>query len=297
MRKLGTWGTGVLALGLLALPVGVRAQQRDMPGPIDSLQDLQDTGKLLFMLADENRDGQISQKEATDAGNLLVGGFFFSADTNGDGVVSQQEARQARDAFLQSRPWLNYVIKTSQATVKRDQGNANSNQQGPLRALSSVLDPNNDKQLQATELRQAVQTAVQGFFAAADTNRDGQMSPTEANAAVAGVAKSVAQGAFQAADKDNNGSLSKEEWTKAIEEPSNVVFSILDGNHDGQLTQQEAQQAQRVIASQIRSIRVPRASNAPTNLLRGQGQPAPVPTFGTPNRSQPAQPGTPAPPR
>jgi len=297
MRKLGTWGTGVLALGLLALPVGVRAQQRDMPGPIDSLQDLQDTGKLLFMLADENRDGQISQKEATDAGNLLVGGFFFSADTNGDGVVSQQEARQARDAFLQSRPWLNYVIKTSQATVKRDQGNTNSNQQSPLRALSSVLDPNNDKQLQATELRQAVQTAVQGFFAAADTNRDGQMSPTEANAAVAGVAKSVAQGAFQAADKDNNGSLSKEEWTKALEEPSNVVFSILDGNHDGQLTQQEAQQAQRVIASQIRSIRVPRASNAPTNLLRGQGQPAPVPTFGTPNSSQPAQPGTTAPPR
>jgi Ca2+-binding EF-hand superfamily protein len=297
MRKLGTWGTGVLALGLLALPVGVRAQQRDMPGPIDSLQDLQDTGRLLFMLADDNRDGQISQKEAIDAGNQLAGGFFFRADTNGDGVLSQEEARQARDAFLQSRPWLNYVIKTTQATVKRDQSNANTNRQGPFRALSDVLDSNNDKQIQATELRQAVQSAVQGFFAAADTNRDGQMSPTEVNAAVAGVAKSVAQAAFQAADKDNNGSLSKEEWTKALEEPSNVVFNILDGNHDGQLTQQEAQQAQRVIASQIRSIRVPRASSSPTNLLRGQGQPAPVPTFGTPKRPQPAQPTPPAQPQ
>ena len=46
-------------------------------GPIQNIQDLQDTGKLLFKLADTNNDGQISQKEATDAGNLLVGGFFF----------------------------------------------------------------------------------------------------------------------------------------------------------------------------------------------------------------------------
>jgi len=296
MRKLGTWGTGLLALGLLALPVGVRAQQHDVPCPIDSLQDLLDTGKILFLLADDNRDGQISQKEATDAGNLLVGGFFFSADTNGDGVVSQQEARQAREAFLQSRPWLNYVVKTAQATSQR-QGQNNANQQKSLAALASVLDSNSDKNIQASELRQAVQTAVQGFFAAADTNRDGQMSPNEANAAVAGIAKSVAQVAFQAADKDNNGSLSQAEWDAAILEPSRVVFSILDGNHDGQLTQQETQQAQRVIASQIRSVRVPRASNSPSNLLRGQGQRNQVPTFGTQNQPQPAQPAQPAQPQ
>jgi len=296
MRKLGTWGTGVLALGLLAVPVGVRAQERDVPGPIDSLQDLEDTGKLLFMLADENRDGQISQKEATDAGNLVAGAFFFSADTNGDGTLSPQEAQQAREAFLQARPWLNYVVKTAQATMKRE-GHNNANEQKSLAALASVLDANSDKNIQATELRQAVQTGVQGLFAAADTNRDGQLSPTEANAAVAGVGKTVSQAAFQAADKDNNGSISQAEWDQAIVEPSHVVFSILDGNHDGQLTQQEAQQAQRVIASQIRSIRVPRASNSPTNLMRGQGQRAPVPTFGTPNRSQPAQPAPPAQPQ
>jgi len=296
MRKLGTWGTGVLALGLLALPVGVRAQERDWPGPIDSLQDLQDTGKLLFMLADENRDGQISQKEATDAGNLLAGAYFFSADTNGDGVLSPQEAQQAREAFLQARPWLNYVVKTAQATRKRE-GHNDANERKSLAALASVLDANGDKNIQASELRQAVQSTVQTFFSGADTNRDGQLSPTEVNAAAAGAAKSVAQAAFQAADKDHNGSISQAEWDEAIREPSHVVFSILDGNHDGQLTQQEAQQAQRVIASQIRSIRIPRASNSSTNLLRGPGQPAPVPTFGTPNRQQPAQPAQPAQPQ
>jgi len=36
-------------------------------GPIQSIQDLQDTAKMLFKLADTNNDGQISQKEATDA--------------------------------------------------------------------------------------------------------------------------------------------------------------------------------------------------------------------------------------
>ena len=43
---------------------------------------------MLFKLADTNNDGQISQKEATDAGNLLVGGFFFRADANGDGTLT-----------------------------------------------------------------------------------------------------------------------------------------------------------------------------------------------------------------
>jgi len=282
---------------LWALPAGVGAQQHDIPRPIDSLQDFQDTGKIAFMFGDENRDGQISQKEATDAGNLLVGGFFFSADANGDGTLSPQEAQQARDAFLQSRPWLNYVVKTAQATSKK-QGHPNANEQKSLAALASVLDANSDKNIQASKLRQAVQTAVQGLFAAADTNRDGQMSPTEANAAVMGIAKSVAQVAFQAADTDNNGSISQAEWDQAVLEPSRVVFGILDGNHDGQLTQQETQQAQRVIASQIRSVRVPHASNSPANLMRGQGPSSGAPAYGTSNRQQPGQATPPpAPPR
>ena len=70
-----------------------RPRRKDVPGPIDSLQDLQDTGRMIFKLVDENNDGQISQKEAVDAGNLAVGGLFFRADANGDGVVTQDEAK------------------------------------------------------------------------------------------------------------------------------------------------------------------------------------------------------------
>jgi hypothetical protein len=119
---------------------------------------------------------------------------------------------------------------------------------------------------------------------------------------MAGIAKSVAEATFQAADTDHNGSLSKEEWKKALEEPANVAFNILDGNHDGQITQQEAQQAHRVIVNQIRSIRIPQAANAPSNLIRTRRLPsevAPVPTFGTQNRRQQGQPAPaqPAPPQ
>src|SRR4051812_42766379 len=112
MKKLLMIAIGAAAVGLSTAPAWSQQGQHkagDVPGPIDSLSDLQDTGRMLFKLADENNDGQISQKEATDAGNLLVGGFFFRADQNGDGVLSQDEAKQAREAFMSSKPWLRYV--------------------------------------------------------------------------------------------------------------------------------------------------------------------------------------------
>ncbi|MGE3821688.1 MAG: hypothetical protein AB7I30_19930, partial [Isosphaeraceae bacterium] len=82
----------------------------DLPGPIDSLQDLQDTGKLIFKMADENLDGLISQQEAVDLGNLIVGGIFFRADANGDGKVTKDEANQARETIYHNRPWLRVVV-------------------------------------------------------------------------------------------------------------------------------------------------------------------------------------------
>ena len=82
-----------VGLGLIAMAATATAQTKDVPGPIDSLQDLQDTGRMIFKVVDENNDGQISQKEAVDAGNLVAGGFFFRADANGDGVVTQDEAK------------------------------------------------------------------------------------------------------------------------------------------------------------------------------------------------------------
>ena len=131
-----TWKRGLVAVGLglasmsgnafaqkdddapaAPAPAAAReheAGEKDLPGPIDSLQDLQDTGKMLFKLADTNNDGQISQKEATDAGNLLVGGFFFRADANGDGIISQEEMKQARDSLARQQPLLRVIFAACQ---------------------------------------------------------------------------------------------------------------------------------------------------------------------------------------
>lgn len=254
----------------------------DLPGPIDSLEDVQDTGRMVFKVADTNNDGQISQKEATDAGNLLVGGFFFRADQNGDGVLSQDEAKQAREALFAQQPLLRYVIQKGQFQARQTGNNAAAD---PAASIGNLLDSNNDKQLQASEVRTAVQTGVQGLYAVADTNRDGQMSPTEINAAIIGAARTAAQAAFQQADADRNGSLSHDEFNKAITEPANMVFAIFDGNNDGQISQQESEQARRIIAGQLRNLMVPEPGNSARNLMRSGASPdqvAPVPSIPVP---------------
>jgi len=305
MKAFGKMGIGVLALALLSLPGVTRSQehqaQADLPGPIDSLQDLQDTGRMAFMMADVNHDGQISQKEATDAGNRLVGGYFFLADADGNGTVTKEEARAVRESYLGQNPWARYIVESLRSQAKNKQ---NSNQPNPLQGLASLLDANNDKQIQATELRQLVQTTTQSFFAAADTNRDGQMSPSEVNASMVGGARAILQAVFQAADDDNNNSLSRDEFDKAIVEPANVVFQIIDLNHDGQISQEEAQRIGQVVVSQARMLQMPEPANSPRNLIRSGRLPreaAPVPTFGTPgnNPNQPAggQPSRPVPPQ
>jgi Ca2+-binding EF-hand superfamily protein len=283
------FGVTALSLGLTALPAladdeQVRRKPGDLPGPIDSIEDLQDTGRMLFKLADENNDGQISQKEAVDAGNLLVGGFFFRADKNGDGVLSADEAREAREAFLSTKPWVRYAVGTAKTQLQKDGATKNQNQ-SMLANLAASFDTNNDKQLQASELRQAVQNAVQGGFAAADTNRDGQLSNSEVNAAIAGVRRQVAQAAFQQADSDNDGQISQAEFMKAIEEPARVAFAVMDLNHDGKLSQQEAQTARQLIVSKLRQGYVPEAANSPRNRINSaisnatqpNNQPAPAP--------------------
>ena len=259
-----------LALALGGVPV--RAQQsppqpqHDLPRPIDNGQDLLNTGRMLFKLADENNDGQISQKEAVDAANLAVGGFFFRADKNGDGILSPQEAKDARDAFLVTKPWLRYVVETAQ-TNKPTASDTNSSNGNLVATLWATFDTNNDRQIQATELRKTVQTAVEGAFGSADTNRDGQLSPGELNAAMAGMTRQVAQAAFQQADTDHNGQISQAEFEKAIVEPSRVAFKILDLNHDNQISPQEAQTARQVVVSRVRSLWIPERSNSPQNQI------------------------------
>jgi len=294
MMKSCMFGVGVLTAALTVLPAfaqepaGRGKAVADLPGPIDSLGDLQDTARMAFKMADQNNDGQISQKEAVDAGNLMVGGFFFRADKNGDGVLSADEAREAREAFLSSKPWVRYAIGTAKAQIQKDGAKKSNQNQNMLANLASTFDTNNDKQLQASELRQAVQTAVQGGFATADTNRDGQLSPSEVNAAVAGAGRQIAQASFQAADSDNDGQISQEEFMKAIEEPARVAFAIADLNHDGKISQQEAQTARQLIVSRLRQGNFAEPSNSPRNqinsALSSPSQPnqQPAPATGAP---------------
>ncbi len=277
------WTTGLKALGfgLVAMVGTASAQKVDMPGPIDSLTDLQDSGRIVFKLVDENNDGQISQKEATNAGYLAVGGLFFRADANGDGSVTKEEAKSARDAILAEKPIIRFMLERAR-TVK-PQGNAGS--PNPAAVFMGLVDANNDGNLQATEVRQAVQTAVQGAFAAADTNRDGLMSPTEVNAAIIGAVKAAQQATFQAADIDNDGQVSKEEFIKSLTDPTNAAFAVIDANNDGKLSPQELQSAGKIIENQMKRLVVPEPANSVRNLINSGAKPeqvAPVPVIPVP---------------
>jgi Ca2+-binding EF-hand superfamily protein len=291
-----------LVAGLLAAPVGVRAEDDDTPGPIDSVQDLQDSGKIAFKMADVNNDNRISQKEAVDAGNLMVGGFFFRADADGNGVVSKEEAQQARDALLRQKPLLRIILeratgqRSGQSGQPAQAGQGNAQAQDAMQGVMSIVDANNDGQLQATELRQTVQTGVQGLYAGADTDRDGHLTPTELNSAVSGMVQAAAQASFQAADKDSNGQLSQAEFDQMIVEPARVVFRVIDANGDGQISQQESQNAQRTVARQIRMLNVPEPANSLSNQIENASQPGGAPVIGspsTPNRTTPNAPRQP----
>ena len=271
-----------MGLGLVAMAGSASAQRADVPGPIDSLGDLQDSGRIVFKLMDENNDGQISQIEAIDAGYLAVGGFFFRADANGDGSVTKEEVKSAQDALMAQQPILRFVIERVQSAKPA----ANAGTANPSKMFMSVVDTNSDGKLQATEIRQMVQTTVQTAFSMADTNRDGQMSPTEVNAAIVGVVKAAQQATFQAADTDNDGQISKDEFTKSLTDPANAAFAVIDANNDGKLSQQELQSAGRIIENQVKRMVVPEPPNSARNLLNSGNKPeqvAPVPVITIPN--------------
>ena len=176
--------------------------------------------------------------------------------------------------------------------VQRARANrSNTGDQNAAQGLMALIDTNNDRKIEASELRQLVNTTVQSSFAAADTNRDGQLSPAEVNAAMVGLARSVAQAAFQRADTDGNGQLSQDEFLKALTDPATTVFKVVDANGDGQLSPQEAQAAAQLIASRLRALNVPEPPNSPRNLIRSGRTPAevaPVPSIPVPATSRPA---------
>jgi Ca2+-binding EF-hand superfamily protein len=307
-REFGLCGTVALGLVTLASAACYADDKKELPGPIDSLSDLRDTANLLFKLADTNNDNQISQKEAVDAGNLLVGGFFFRADTNGDGVLTEQESQQARDALFSQQPLLRLVLQKAKPTDI--QGNPQNVQPiaagtaidparvvrslatDPMKTIENLLDTNHDQKIEATELRQAVQTGVSTMFLVADTNQDGQLSPYEMNAAVGEIAKSAVQSAFQVADSDRNNTLSVDEFDKAWMEPAHAVFRVLDANNDSQLSLDELERARQIITDQIARLRVPDGTSAlfnHTQSSRSAYRPAQL------NQSAPAPAAAPAP--
>src|SRR6516165_3187529 len=103
MRTKTIFGIGVFSLGMMFMPGPVGAQEnrlQDVPSPAEALRNLETASKAMFMMADVNHDGQLSQKEAIDANNRLVGGFFFEADKDGNGVLSEGEAKAVQETYL-----------------------------------------------------------------------------------------------------------------------------------------------------------------------------------------------------
>jgi Ca2+-binding EF-hand superfamily protein len=285
----------VVAAGLLGmlLTCGARADDRkDLPGPIDSLGDLQDTGKMLFKLADTNNDNRISQKEAVDAGNLLAGGFFFRADANGDGTVTADEARAAREALFNQKPLLRFIFQRARDETQR-QGNQPQVAQAQQNVMN-LLDSNHDSNISGPELRQAVQTSVQGVFLMADKNGDGQIDPNEINAALVDAGRAAVQTAFNTADLDKNGAISQAEFDRAIINPAHVLFRIFDANNDNQISADEMRSGMQILGRELQAMKVPEPANPLRNQFRQQtASPVPVPASGT--TVVPVQPVTPAP--
>jgi len=249
------------------------ARPDDAPGPIDSLGDLQDTAKMIFKMADSNNDGLISQKEAVDAGNLLVGGFFFRADADGNGKVTKEEAEQAQENLFNQRPLLRFLSERAKQETTQQGDNAKIDQ--AKQNIMNTVDANHDGALDATELRQAVQTTVQSLFLTADRTGDGQLSPAELNGAVVEVGRAGLQAAFQTADADKNGAVSREEFDKAIVKPANVVFRVIDKNNDGQITDEELRSGTQVLIRELRNLQVPEPANSlPNQIERAVGTPA-----------------------
>jgi Ca2+-binding EF-hand superfamily protein len=295
-RQIGL--NGAVALGLATAALGASYgddQKASLPGPIDSISDIQDTAKMLFKLADTNNDNLVSQKEAVDAGDLIVGGFFFRADANGDGVLSPEEARQARDNLFAQQPLLKFILDRAKpnaapstnpgaapANANDPNGKVRNLAANPMKTIGDLLDTNHDQKIEATEVRQAVQTGVQTLFMVADTNQDGQLSPAELNAAVGTIAKSVVENVFQVADTDRNGTLSMDEFDKALAEPAHAFFRVIDANGDNQLSMEEIQRAEQILADQLRRLKVPEPSNSLSNQLQQQGNSAANPPAATP---------------
>jgi len=175
---------------------------------------------------------------------------------------------------LNQRPLLRFVFqRTEQETAQQGQ-KANIDQ--ARQNIMNAVDSNHDGSLDATELRQAVQTGVQSLFLTADRSGDGQLDPSELNGAVIEVGRAGLQAAFQTADADKNGAVSREEFDKAIVNPANVVFRVIDANNDGQITNEELRTGIQVLARELKSLKVPEPTNSIPNQIKNAVETTPT---------------------
>ena len=217
---------------------------------------------MLFKMADTNNDGQISQKEAIDAGNLLVGGFFFRADQNGDGV-----AQPGRGASRPARP----VPPAAAAPLRREKAKAGCRRPedgttptpNPAKAIGNLSTPTTTSRSRRPNSARRSRRASRAFRRGRhqprrpdqpdrDQRRDHRRRPGPS-----------AQAAFQQADTDNNGQISQAEFDKAIIEPANVVFAHPGRQQRRQDLAAGAQTAEQIIASSSSSWASPSRPTRP----------------------------------
>jgi Ca2+-binding EF-hand superfamily protein len=176
--------------------------------------------------------------------------------------------------LLNQRPLLRFVFERAKQETASQGQQADINQ--AKQNIMNTLDANRDGSLDATELRQAVQTSVQSLFLTADRNGDGQLNPAELNGAAVEVGRAGVQAAFQTADADKNGAVSREEFDKAIVAPANIVFRVIDANNDGQITNEELRSGVQILARELKSLQVPEPANSLPNQIQGAIQNTPT---------------------
>ena len=88
------------------------------------------------------------------------------------------------------------------------------------------------------------------------------------NGAIVEVGRAGIQAAFQTADADKNGAVSREEFDKAIINPANVVFRVIDANNDGQITNEELRTGTQLLMRELKSLKVPEPANSIPNPIK-----------------------------
>src|SRR5215469_10500907 len=222
-----------------------------------------------------------AQGSAGTAGNGLnqiAQNLFGQVDTNGDGSITQADLEQAvtaaggttqgADALYAQLDPNNTGSVSEQTLAQYLQSQFNNTAQGALAVLIQAPTGNAPAS--------AASQAAQQLFSQIDTNGDGSISQSELEQAVtaAGGAIQAADALYAQLDPNNTGSVSEQTFAQALQPPSptgnssqdaiaslrqaaassgapagspgqlaQTLFSQIDTNGDGSITQSELEQA------------------------------------------------------